>query len=102
MGLRSLGSVVQAMVAEERNEQSAIALARDWGALGRSVRRRALEAVAMHFTMEGVLSVASDKEVTADDWTAVTETRGSDRRAKLALPLRGREGFEDPLRGMWR
>lgn len=61
---------MQLTVAGKREGLSANGLARDWAALGRSVQRLALEAVALHFATVGALVVAASEEVGSGDGDA--------------------------------
>jgi hypothetical protein len=85
-GKRPLERAMLLTVARKREESSANGLARDWTALGRSVRRLALEAVALHFATVGALEVAASEEVGSSDGDARADACGSDGSA----PLRSR------------
>ncbi|MDO8629107.1 MAG: hypothetical protein Q7R41_01330 [Phycisphaerales bacterium] len=58
---------MQLTVVRKREGSSANGLARDWAALGRSVQRLALEAVALHFATVGALTVAASEEDGSSD-----------------------------------
>jgi hypothetical protein len=77
-GKSPLERAMQLTVARKRDGLSANGLARDWAALGRSVQRLALEAIALHFATVGALEVAAREELGSSDGDARVDACVSD------------------------